>query len=258
VPIGFGGIGITLGEISQIVWGLIASVINAIIRVLNFVFALLDRLIIELRFLFSAAWSLFRFLARAMRGLYERILKPILSALKEIVFKLDRIITGVLRVVILAQTCANIVLDAVFQKILRPIAQVFFFVRAYLKILRLFNRKLAEKIDGKIARVEQKIFGVFFGVRAAVNAIGTFAQRWFTFDGLIQPGTLWRTIIRDLEFFFALIHGGRLSGASDAATDLEIRSIPRPDAQAIYKRQRATTPARAQKTPAQLDATLVW
>ncbi len=205
--------------------GALQSLVRGILQIIQWLITLIQGVLVFLWntivLVVNTAWRGFRALARMFRPLWEKVLRPILRILKLVFNKLQLILFGILRPALLAIQCVNQVLDIIQRRILRPIAEVFFIIRNYLRVFGIFFPGFARALDRRIQSIEQKIFGGFFAVRQAVNRQAVLLNEIITDALRLNPWTLWRSLVEDIEVLRAVVLGRRTEGA--VAT--EIRAI---------------------------------
>lgn len=236
---------------------LLGFIVDVLIFFLNLLFAIFIFLWNTMVVIVQTVWRGLRALGRLIRPLYDHVLRPFLRILRTVFAKIQVILAGVLRPALLALQCVNQALDILYNRILRPISQVFFLLRTWLRVLRIFAPKLARRLDQRIGKIEQKIFGGFFRIRAFVNNAITWINRLVTFDGLLQRVPFIGAVLRDLELLLRIFDLARL----DVLDILQIRTLNAQergiDVDAVLDRIRKSRPARRQMTPAEQAQELV-
>ncbi len=201
------------------------GLIQGILDVIRWLFALIQGVLVflwnTLVLVVNTVWRGLRALARTLRPLWNNVLRPIVRTILLLYKKLQIVLFTIIRPALKAIECANQVLDDIERKIIRPIAQGFFILHQYIRVIGIFNKGLARKLDRRIASVEQKIFGGFFAVRQAVNRQAVLLNEIITDALLLNPVFLWRSLVEDIEVLRAVILGRRTEGA--VAT--EIRAV---------------------------------
>lgn len=209
-----GGFGFNFNPLFAFFQSILNFIVSALIFLFNLIVEVLVFLVNVIIQLINIVWKGLRALGKLLRPIYEKVLRPFLRILRVVFNKIQIILFSVLRPALLAIQCVNQALDFFYRNVMRPIQQIFFVLRSWLRVLRIFAPKLARRLDRRLARVEQKIFGGFFRIRGLVNQVATFINRLVTFDGLLQRNTLWRSILRDLDLLYAIFFGGKLTGLS--------------------------------------------
>ncbi len=201
--------------------GLIRGILDILVWLYRLILGVLVFLWNTLVLVVNVVWRGLRALARTLRPLWDKVLRPILRILKLVFNKLQIILFTILRPALLAIQCINLVLDIIHRRILRPIAEVFFIVRNYLRVFGIFFPGFARKLDRRIQSIEQKIFGGFFAIRQAVNRQAVLLNEIITDALRLNPIFLWRSLIEDIEVLRAVILGRRTEGA----VGTEIRAV---------------------------------
>ncbi len=163
------------------------------------------------KLLAQRAWNGLRAIGRYLRPIYDHFLKPLLRVLHIILNKVVTIVDGILKPILLAFSCLNLILDLIHTRLLRPIAEQFFRIHQVFRVIGVFWPSLGRKLDKRLARSEHIIFGGFLTVRRKINEHDLFVNRLLTLDGLLQGRTLWASVIRDLHLLYGIFYGGHLS-----------------------------------------------
>lgn len=125
-------------------------------------------------------------LLKAVDQLWSGPLKSLLSKILEALNKLkDFALKGLLN---LARALHKVRewMDEYYDKYARPVLQWIQIVRKYLAILRLFNIKWADKLDGILGRIQSKIFAPYLYVIRSINGLANWINVILTATGTFQ------------------------------------------------------------------------
>lgn len=135
------------------------------------------------------------------RGYILRIVKLLRSLLERIRKLVARILTPVLKVL----RRLNDILDRYYKNVLQPMLITISRMRRGLLLLRVFGVTWAKKVDERLFKMEQKIFGQWLLLKQRVNFHATLINALLTRDGLLQRAMLVRSVFRDIGPIVALI-----------------------------------------------------
>lgn len=150
--------------------------------------------------------KLLRKLLERIRKLIARILKPVLKVLRRL----------------------NDILDRYYKNVLQPMLTTISRMRRGLLLLRVFGVKWAQKVDERLFKLEQKIFGQWLLIKQKVNLHATLINALLTRDGLLQRAMLVRSVFRDIGPVVALIvNSGITPGGGELFRQLTEQFKPR-------------------------------
>lgn len=96
-------------------------------------------------------------------------------------------------------------LDQIYSRIFAPIIRFLDALRAPLRILALFNRKLAARLDGAIFGLEQKVLGPLLALYQRLNLITSYFRAIITTLGLLDRVLLIESLRRDASIVWAVL-----------------------------------------------------
>jgi len=133
----------------------------------------------------SARWVL-----GALRGLWERIVKPLLDHIDRLTARLARLIDKVLQPYLeLLQKYRKLLLD-IYAKFFLPWIEVIQKIRQALTLLRLLRVPGMKQLDEKLARIEGKLIGVITGLLRRTNEHAGLLNVLLTLRMTLQRGVL--------------------------------------------------------------------
>ncbi len=144
----------------------------------------------------SARWVL-----GALRGLWERIVKPLLDHIDRLTARLARLIDKVLQPYLeLLQKYRKLLLD-IYAKFFLPWIEVIQKIRQALALLRLLRVPGMKQLDEKLARIEGKLIGVITGLLRRTNEHAGLLNVLLTVRMTLQRGVLYGTIRESRRHF---------------------------------------------------------
>lgn len=100
-------------------------------------------------------------------------------------------------------------LDAIYRTIFRPIIQILDALRLPLRILAIFNRKLAAKLDQRLFGLERAILAPLLTIYQRLNALSSTVRGTLTQAGFLDRVTLVESIRRDASLILDVLTNPR-------------------------------------------------
>lgn len=158
--------------------------------------------------LLSAAWGYFK---RALGALGRLHFADIWNFIKRIFDRVHRLIDWYNKHVIQPWERLRAQLIALYNKYLGPIVKMLDTVRAAVRILAVFDRKLAAKIDSALWNLESKLYAPLYAALTRINAITSTMRAMITPLGLLDRSLLVQSIERDWKSIWrVLLNNGKL------------------------------------------------
>jgi hypothetical protein len=132
---------------------------------------------------------------RALDALWSGPLKQLLTLLKRFLEWLLKTAVRVLVNLARAIHRARELLDKYWEKYVRPVLLVIETIRKYLAILRLFNIKWADKLDGILGRIQAKILEPYLYIIRQLNTLANWQNIILTAGGRIQAPLFLRSLV---------------------------------------------------------------
>lgn len=168
----------------------------------------------QTKFTWKTAFGL-GYLLIAVGKLWVRVVRPLLDAVRRVVDEVRRIYEKILRPIF--QTIEKIrrhILE-IYTKFVRPVIEAIQKVRRALFIVRLFNRKLADAIDRRLAGIQAAIARPFAEVEKYLQAVAAWINVIVTAGGLLQPTTLLNSLAAGADEWIKMFYEGHSSPLDD-------------------------------------------
>lgn len=85
----------------------------------------------------------------------------------------------------------------IYNTFFKPIIQFLDSLRVFIRIIGLFNRKLAAKLDARLWDLESKVMFPITYILRRVNSVSSQVRAWFTALGLLERSLLLESLRRD-------------------------------------------------------------
>jgi len=130
-------------------------------------------------------------------------------------------------------------MDEYYDKYARPVLQYIQLVRQYLAILRLFNIKWADKLDGILGRIQAKIFEPYLYIMRQINGLANWINVILTISGTFQA-PLWINSAKRYDSYGRRILLNSLArpGGVPGVVQTQGPRAPMNDAQSLQEAQR--------------------
>jgi len=123
---------------------------------------------------------------RGLRWIWTNVIRPILHHIQQLFDRLNKLIDKVLRPYLELMEKIRRQIMLIYNVYFRPLIEVIQTMRRMLAILKLANIKWAEKLDGRLARLEGKIIGVLQEMLAWTNKLPGWFNVLLTAKYLLQ------------------------------------------------------------------------
>jgi hypothetical protein len=143
------------------------------------------------------AWKIARgvgVLLMSVQTIWVRVLRPILQRIDAVIARVNRIIDRILKPYLdVLLRIRQMMLD-IYERIFRPILVTLQTVRRILAILRILRVPFAEKLDRRLARLEQKITEPLRVLLDKVNELSQWLNILLSIQGVLEAGIFTRTL----------------------------------------------------------------
>jgi len=123
---------------------------------------------------------------RGLRWIWTNVIRPILYHIQQLFERLSKLIDKVLKPYLDLMQKIRQQIMLIYNVYFRPLIEVIQTMRRMLAILKLANIKWAEKLDGRLARLEGKIIGVLQEMLAWTNKLPGWFNVLLTAKYLLQ------------------------------------------------------------------------
>lgn len=177
-------------SVAQAIWSWIVWLANNLWLVAQWVLDIAHRAFHGLRYLASGLWQALRALGHlkfgqiwgAIKRGYERFLSYLEWINRKLLEPIDRLRRQILEI---------------YRKFFQPIIRLIDSFRVMVRIIALFNKKLAARLDARLLSLEAKILAPIIYMLHRVNELSSQARAWVTALGYLDRGLLLESLRRD-------------------------------------------------------------
>lgn len=202
-----------LGDIFSALWGYLRQFGSWVQVELLALLRWSGGLLAALKPFFSGIWSKISSVARTLwnhlRAIRSLNLSGIWNTFKKLYERFQRWLAWYQRHIMGPLDRIRAQLDQLYQRFFAPIIRFLDALRGPLRILAIFNRKLAAKLDGYLFRLEERVMAPLLAIYKRVNQLSSYFRAIITTLGYFDRSTLVESIRRDASLIWEVLTNPR-------------------------------------------------